>query len=100
MFSRLTKSASTNSASSPSNMAIAANAQTNAPQSSTQIIKIVLTCRVCQMIHISDKKRILCPYCGNFYDSKLESSVTGRSNIKSAAAKNKLLTVKYFFSFT
>lgn len=34
--------------------------------------QIVLNCRVCQMINITDKKRILCPFCGSFYDPRIE----------------------------
>lgn len=32
----------------------------------------VCTCRICQLVNISEKKRMLCPYCGSFYDAKIE----------------------------
>lgn len=30
----------------------------------------VTTCKNCQMVNISDRKRIICPFCGSFYKEK------------------------------
>ncbi len=34
--------------------------------------RIVKLCENCQMVYINDQPRILCLYCGSFYDAKLE----------------------------
>lgn len=44
------------------------------------LVQIVTTCRVCRMISISDKKRILCPYCGSFYDPNFNMNIK-RKNV-------------------
>jgi len=36
------------------------------------ITRVVKCCRHCQMVNINDRVRMLCPYCGTFYDSKAE----------------------------
>ena len=45
-----------------------------------QVYQIVKTCRSCQLIYISDRIRILCPYCGSFYDPKAEEDFGLRGN--------------------
>lgn len=32
-----------------------------------------VNCRVCEMINICDRSRILCPYCGSFYDPNMKT---------------------------
>lgn len=32
-----------------------------------------VSCRVCEMINICDKCRVLCPYCGSFYDPNMKT---------------------------
>jgi hypothetical protein len=35
-----------------------------------QITKIVKCCKYCHMVFIGESKRILCPFCGSFYEPK------------------------------
>jgi hypothetical protein len=37
--------------------------------------KVVDCCRACKMVHVSDRKRIMCPYCGTFFDPNEEKLV-------------------------
>ena len=50
-----------------------------APRSSEQLEKSILSCRTCQMISISDANRIMCQYCGSFYDPNF---LKNRSDVK------------------
>lgn len=34
--------------------------------------RVVKICGNCQMVYINEQPRILCLYCGNFYDAKTE----------------------------
>ncbi|CAF1012546.1 unnamed protein product, partial [Brachionus calyciflorus] len=45
--------------------------------------QVVVNCRVCDMINIGDKNRVLCPYCGSFYDPnlRLNSNENNKRNI-------------------
>jgi hypothetical protein len=43
------------------------------------IVQIVKNCRVCDMVNIGDNKRILCPYCGSFYDTKMQKNVADKN---------------------
>lgn len=36
----------------------------------SKVFHLVTTCRNCQMVYISDRKRIICPFCGSFYQEK------------------------------
>lgn len=38
----------------------------------TNNTKTVVACFRCNLVSICDKTRILCPYCGSFFDSKKE----------------------------
>jgi uncharacterized Zn finger protein (UPF0148 family) len=38
------------------------------PSTSKQATKSIMSCITCNMISISDTNRIMCPYCGAFYD--------------------------------
>ena len=37
--------------------------------------RLVTGCRNCKMVNVSDRKRIICPYCGTFYDPNEERLV-------------------------
>jgi uncharacterized Zn-finger protein len=39
------------------------------------VTKIVESCRSCKMIQISERRRVLCPYCGTFFDPNEERLV-------------------------
>jgi hypothetical protein len=34
--------------------------------------RVLGLCRQCKLINVSDRKRIMCPYCGSFYDPSEE----------------------------
>ena len=34
--------------------------------------RVVKICGTCQMVYINDQPRLLCLYCGNFYDAKTD----------------------------
>ena len=36
------------------------------------ITRVVKCCNHCQMVFINERKRILCPFCGSYYESKEE----------------------------
>jgi hypothetical protein len=36
----------------------------------SRVFQLVKTCRNCHMVYISDKKRVICPFCGSFYREK------------------------------
>lgn len=42
-------------------------------------------CRICEMINITDNTRVLCPYCGSFYDSKMKAEYNVKTKRKSSA---------------
>jgi hypothetical protein len=72
-------------------------------QHNSTIIKIVLLCKNCSMVFIGEKRRVLCPFCGTFFDSKLEQeSGSGCANLNhhkrrqiSGSLSNKLDTVHH-----
>ncbi len=51
-----------------------------------KITRVVKCCRHCQMVNINDRSRMLCPYCGTFYDSKAERE---KNQIESRAKNTK-----------
>ncbi len=38
-------------------------------------IQYVSTCKNCLMISICDRKRMMCPFCGSFYDISIEKEL-------------------------
>lgn len=68
MFSKNTRK-SIDKTSSSSVMALCSSS----PQLNKSMVQIVKSCTICEMINIADKMRILCPYCGSFYDPKIQT---------------------------
>ena len=56
--------------------------------SSSKPPKNILSCRTCHMISISDSNRIMCPYCGSFYDPNFLKKNTKNSR-RSNNSKNR-----------
>ncbi|RNA11315.1 putative E3 ubiquitin- ligase HECTD2 [Brachionus plicatilis] len=46
--------------------------------------QVVASCRICEMINICDIARILCPYCGSFYDPNVKTEAKLKSRRSSA----------------
>ena len=88
MFTNISKSASESTFKGDSSKIIETKINgkksTQTPSSSEQLTKSILSCRTCYMISISDTKRIMCPYCGSFYDPNF---LKNRSDIKKSKKK-------------
>ena len=103
MFSRITKSASESAfqAGNPKLKGMSNNKNKNCstdnklvPSTSSPSVqaKHINSCRICHMICISDAVRIMCPYCGAFYDPSFLKNNGKKTN------KQSLVHFKIIFS--
>ncbi len=53
----------------------------------SKVLHLVTTCRNCHMVYISDRKRIICPFCGSFYQEKSVDDFL-RHNDRTAKSRN------------
>jgi hypothetical protein len=47
-----------------------------------KFIQYVSTCKNCLMISICDKKRLMCPFCGSFYELDIEKELKSIKSYK------------------
>lgn len=47
-----------------------------------KFVQYVSTCKNCLMISICDKKRLMCPFCGSFYELDIERELKSIKSYK------------------
>ena len=62
----------------------------------SRVLHLVTTCRNCHMVNISDRERIICPFCGSFYQEKSVDDFL-RRNDRAAKSRKLMNQVKFHF---